>query len=614
MSFLYPAFLLGALAIAIPIALHLLRRDVAPDVPFSAVRLLRRSPVEQSRRRRLRDVLLLAARVAALVLLALAFARPYFQEAAPARVRLVALDRSYSMGGTDRFERARAMARAALDEAGTGERVGLVVFDDRAEVLSAPGTAADARTALAPVTPGFGGTRYRVLFDKAAELAAGSDGRLVVVTDLQQSGWSSDTGGTLPPGWEVEIRDVGAVQTNLGVTSVSAEPERLIASIRNSGLTSRSGRLRVALDGRDVASAEYSVPADADITVPITWRPPATGAVSVSIDDPDGLAGDNARYAMLGAVGAAKALVVTGGGRGGFYLSRALETPGQEAGLEVEVVPGSRLTSMSAGEISSYPVVALLSTRGLERRGRETLAAHIRGGGGLLVVAGPEIDRSVLSALFDWRPAFDATDLTTPPVTLSATDLRHPIFRPFAALAANLGQVRFERAWEVSPDGWSVIGRFSSGAPALLERTANFERPGGRVVLFASDVDRQWNDFPLHPAFVPFALETVRHVAGDRRPSRSYLVGEAAPGLGPGPGIFKAPDNRVVAVNVDPREGDVRRLTTEAFRSSVREGGEGAGSRAVTAARQTEATQSYWQYGLLVMIAALVAESFVGRS
>ena len=77
MSFLFPAFLVAALAVALPIALHLLRRDVAPDLPFTAVRLLKKSPVERSRRRRLRDLLLLAARVAALVLLALAFARPF---------------------------------------------------------------------------------------------------------------------------------------------------------------------------------------------------------------------------------------------------------------------------------------------------------------------------------------------------------------------------------------------------------------------------------------------------------------------------------------------------------------------------------------------------------
>ena len=75
MSFLFPAFLAGAAAVAVPILLHLLRRDAAARQPFSDIRLLRRMPA--ARRRRLRDRLLLVLRVSALLLLALAFARPY---------------------------------------------------------------------------------------------------------------------------------------------------------------------------------------------------------------------------------------------------------------------------------------------------------------------------------------------------------------------------------------------------------------------------------------------------------------------------------------------------------------------------------------------------------
>src|SRR5512132_560999 len=112
MSFLFPAFLFGAVAVAIPIVLHFLRRDVAPEVPFTAVRLLQRSPLERSRRRRLRDILLLAARVAALLLLAFAFARPYIAGAAgsAAGMWIVAVDRSFSMGAPGRFERALELA------------------------------------------------------------------------------------------------------------------------------------------------------------------------------------------------------------------------------------------------------------------------------------------------------------------------------------------------------------------------------------------------------------------------------------------------------------------------------------------------------------------------
>ena len=81
--FLTPLFLAGLAAVAIPVALHLMRRHADPIVPFGALRLISRTPVEQIRRRRLRELLLLALRCAALALLALAFARPYFVSAEP---------------------------------------------------------------------------------------------------------------------------------------------------------------------------------------------------------------------------------------------------------------------------------------------------------------------------------------------------------------------------------------------------------------------------------------------------------------------------------------------------------------------------------------------------
>ena len=122
MSFLYPAFLVGALAMAVPIVLHLLRRDVAPDVPFSAVRLLQKSPVEQSRRRQLKDLLLLAARVAALLLLALAFARPYRAGAVPGACAHRRARSFLQHGRRGTVRTARATGAAAIDEAARGER------------------------------------------------------------------------------------------------------------------------------------------------------------------------------------------------------------------------------------------------------------------------------------------------------------------------------------------------------------------------------------------------------------------------------------------------------------------------------------------------------------
>src|SRR5207244_4547657 len=104
LSFLAPVFLAGAFAAAIPLILHLLKREPEPRIKFAAVKLLKHAPVENTEKHRLRELLLLALRVAALVLLALAFARPFFARGAATAsgVTVVALDTSYSLSAPGR--------------------------------------------------------------------------------------------------------------------------------------------------------------------------------------------------------------------------------------------------------------------------------------------------------------------------------------------------------------------------------------------------------------------------------------------------------------------------------------------------------------------------------
>jgi hypothetical protein len=586
-------------------------------VPFSAVRLLHRSPIARSRRRRLRDLLLLAARVAALLLLAAAFARPYVSSAASTAptARIVAIDRSFSMSAPGRFARALELARQEIDGAGPDERITVVAFDDGADVIAGPGAAGEARAALAGLQAGFGGTRYGPLVAKAAEVADGAAGRLVVITDLQRTGWEDEPRAVLPRALQVVVKDAGIPPANLAVMSIRVESDRVLASIRNSAGEARSGPVRVERDGRTVATDTYHAAPDSVVEVPIAYRAPGSGSISVTIDDAAGFAADNARYAVLDPAGRQSALVVTSGTpESGFYLSRALTAASDDTAgdaIDARLVAGGAVPAMSAAELARHGAVVLLSTRGLDRRARESLAGFVRAGGGLLIAAAPDVEAVVLSTIFDWRPALSAGEAAAAPVSLSATDLRHPIFRPFGALAANLGQVRFRHAWRVRPDGWDVAAQFSNGAPALLER-----REGkGRIVLFASDIDRRWNDFPLHPSFVPFAVEAVRYVSAASDRSREYSVARVPHGAQPRPGVYRAqPDERAVAVNVDPRESATARVTADEFDAMLDRISTDPGAYQAVRAQQVEARQRYWQLGLLLMLGALVAESFVARS
>ena len=107
-------------------------------------------------------------------------------------------------------------------------------------------------------------------------------------------------------------------------------------------------------------------------------------------------------------------------------------------------------------------------------------------------------------------------------------------------------------------------------------------------------------------------LQTLAGKSGvtltEMTPSAPVTLGTAA-----GSTVTTLTPGALAAVNVDLRESDPARLTSEAFAKMVRQS-PGSARAADGQAVQTEARQSYWQYGLLVMIAALVAESFVGRS
>src|SRR3982750_1247947 len=140
MGFVAPLVLLGLGALALPVLIHLIQRERKRVVEFPSLMFLRKIPYESVQRRRIRDWLLLAMRLAALALIVTAFARPFLRgtqlAAAPGGARdiVVLLDRSYSMSYGDTWSRAQKAAAASIESATPADRVSLVLFADTAEV------------------------------------------------------------------------------------------------------------------------------------------------------------------------------------------------------------------------------------------------------------------------------------------------------------------------------------------------------------------------------------------------------------------------------------------------------------------------------------------------
>lgn len=135
MIFTAPLFLIGLVAVAVPIAIHLLQMRRYRRVYFSNVDALQELHNESRKRNRLRELLILAMRILAVLFLVLAFCRPVVphkesQLNAGGTAVSVYIDNSYSMesGGMDGslVESARQKAREIAAAYRPGDRYQLL--------------------------------------------------------------------------------------------------------------------------------------------------------------------------------------------------------------------------------------------------------------------------------------------------------------------------------------------------------------------------------------------------------------------------------------------------------------------------------------------------------
>ena len=170
-------------------------------MPFSSLMLLQASPKALLRKRSLTELLLLALRVSMLVLLALAFARPFiprdslpFVPEQQNRSIIILLDRSFSMQAGGRFEAARQAALRHIDNARPNDELAIVGFSDAAEQLTKLSRdAALHRSLVEGLRPTLRATHYYAPFRLALDILeeARHDSRAVVlISDYQKAGFS----------------------------------------------------------------------------------------------------------------------------------------------------------------------------------------------------------------------------------------------------------------------------------------------------------------------------------------------------------------------------------------------------------------------------------------
>ncbi|HEX4458253.1 MAG TPA: BatA domain-containing protein [Polyangia bacterium] len=570
LGFLAPGYVIATLTFAIPIAIHLIGRSRARVRRFAAMELLQRSDRRVARRTKLQRWLLLLLRALAIAAVPLILAKPFVEAVshdlpasavAGAQSAVLVIDDSLSMSaernGRTLLATAKYRARRILDALGSDSEVAIVLAsrDGGAPVAQLTGDRIKLQRELAQIRPTYCATDITGALKRAAQIlvtAARPAHRVYLLSDLAAHGFGSEPPWAAGRGPELVVIDVsdGTPAANRAVVDLRTEPAphlgprgvRISVDVANFGAQAvKELPMTLRVDGRAVAKGLVDVPAHGRAVKRFFHvLEPRAGDSELGVYDvtaelaADGLPLDDRRFARVEVRRALRVLVVDGDPRTSrrddevFYLETALR-PGDrdDSQLDVSTVAADELAGR---RLADFDVVFLCNVK---QPDGEALRAYVQSGGGLFIALGDNVDPdSYNAALGDLLPQPLQTLRTVGATAadrddgerrgggpgdlqrLGRIDRNHPLMAPLgdAHAAEALQAARFSRyaLFRPRPEGErQVLMRFADGAPALLEGRLG----AGRVLVWASTIDRDWTDLPIQPDFLPLMQQATRYLA-----------------------------------------------------------------------------------------------------
>ena len=574
-TFLTPLFLIGTLAAAIPLVVHLSRSRRQKKMVFSTTRFFTDQFLRSYRMSRVKELLLLLARMTLFAFFAMALAQPVFLPRGRSfltgqRTVVLVLDNSASMGyvedGLSLFDRARAAAREVIDGLKPGDSASVVLAARRSagpEALFPEPTTAlgDVRRAVDGLRVSALGTDLAGALARAGSIASSGSANsreVYLLSDLQDSGWEIGRDTASVQGQSEVLFFLVGIRPkkpqNLSVTALQFAAARPMAGIPflirphvlNQGSTARAAEVSLVVDGQKLSQQRLEHLQPGHWAVPLLHVTFARGGWHsgyVEVEDPY-LVADNRRYFALEVVDSVRLLAVNGAPSQVarldelHYLKTALAAaPGGKSSI---VLDETTPAEFGRKDLAPYQAVVLANVESLAPAAVERLEEYVDRGGSLFVFLGdktrPEFYNQVLSGnarlhggllparlrKIEGDPAA-ARDVAS----VGEVDPENAALGAFAdPRFASLDSVTFQAFWVLEPRDAVVLMRANTGAPLLCEKSFG----KGRVLLFASSCDRDWTNFPVKPAYLPWVHRLVAYLA-QRSPGRKtfFHTGERVP-------------------------------------------------------------------------------------
>src|SRR5579864_1106078 len=352
MGLFAPWFLAGLAGLALPLYLHLLKRQRNPPKAVPSLMFWETRIQSSTRHRRLNYLLLLSLRLLVLLALILAFANPFINRNAAAlasnRIVLLVVDNSFSMRAGTRLPDAKDAAMAVL--AGKGPaRAQVAAFGSQLRFMTQPIEDQGAlRAAVQAIPPGDGHGNFGELARAVRAMAESvhTPIELHLFSDMQRG----DLAASFPdmalpasvtlvthavvtraqPNWTVESVDAPGQ-----VWGKDAKPVHVQAVIAGYGTPTAQRTVSLVVNAKTTATKTVAVHANGRTTVdfPALVVPYGFSRCEVKIDSADALPADDLRRFAVERSDPQKALLIHnyGDNRSPLYVGAALSAAAQSA-------------------------------------------------------------------------------------------------------------------------------------------------------------------------------------------------------------------------------------------------------------------------------------------
>ena len=558
MTFLNPLILWGLAAVSIPILIHIFNLKKTKKIEFSTLMFLKEIQQTKYKKIKIKQLLILLARIAFIILLVMMFAAPFYSgylgsagEKARSSV-LIILDDSFSMTSREQsgssFENAKKRITETLDLLDENDEVFFTTVSGIGRPERNTGFTEISRLKdtlqnikASDVTKNLSEIIY--FANEILSSASNTQKEIYLFTDGQKSYIETS------PENSVKIKTDNQTNFNIVLTS-SREPANIsidtvnvvtkifeknkpvkitaaVTNHNNYNLTNKSITMHY---GSVTDEKVIDIPANSRIDTEFLTEPAGTGfsggyiEITQSEAADDEISRDNRQYFEFFIPEKINVLIASGSANDLVYIDLAVSATeelmksvvGRETGKNYFEITRIRSNELSLMNLENYDAAVIINKEQFTQRDAEKIKQYTENGGGVIVFPGSRFspDNFNSTVMKELNLPYISSFSKTGSYRFGIIDFSHPVFEGIFKKGSEGSKLNVE-----SPEIKSALG-LSSGnnsvSPVKLSDGSNFmveySSGKGKLLLFSIPPDMSLSDFPSKNLFVPVIIRSILYM------------------------------------------------------------------------------------------------------